>query len=247
VAVERISGQGCVSPVATEAVRVAQYIRKSTDHHKYSTENHSASIHEYAARRAMQIVRTYADEGISGVTFRKREALQQLIDDVVSKKADFSAILVYDLSRWSRAQDVDEAAYYKYFCKRAGIAVHYCAEPCGSTFENRSNLAAKFLTVIQRKYEGSRLGRQELYADLLEDTEGALRKRALIDALRVKLVDVPSIERIVVAIDPNASSQEDSNECGIICRGASHGRGGAGFCYPMPASFNTSLDFGLNY
>jgi phage terminase large subunit-like protein len=89
----------------------------------------------------------------------------------------------------------------------------------GSTFENRSNLAAKFLTVIQRKYEGSRLGRQELYADLLEDTEGALWKRALIDALRVKLVDVPPIERIVVAIDPNASSQEDSNECGIICAG----------------------------
>jgi predicted phage terminase large subunit-like protein len=89
----------------------------------------------------------------------------------------------------------------------------------GSTFENRSNLAAKFLSVIQRKYEGSRLGRQELYADLLEDMEGALWKRARIDALRVKLPDVPPIERIVVAIDPNASSQEDSNECGIVCAG----------------------------
>jgi phage terminase large subunit-like protein len=89
----------------------------------------------------------------------------------------------------------------------------------GSTFENRSNLSAKFLSVIQRKYEGSRLGRQELYADLLEDFEGALWKRTLIDALRTKLEDVPPIERIVVAIDPNASSEEDSNECGIICAG----------------------------
>jgi predicted phage terminase large subunit-like protein len=89
----------------------------------------------------------------------------------------------------------------------------------GSTFDNRSNLSAKFLSVIQRKYEGSRLGRQEIYADLLEDVEGALWKRAAIDKLRVKLQDVPPIERIVVAIDPNASSQEDSNECGIICAG----------------------------
>lgn len=89
----------------------------------------------------------------------------------------------------------------------------------GSTFDNRSNLAAKFLSVVQRKYEGSRLGRQELHAELLEDSEGALWKRAAIDALRVKLEDAPPIERIVVAIDPNASSHEDSNECGIICAG----------------------------
>jgi predicted phage terminase large subunit-like protein len=77
----------------------------------------------------------------------------------------------------------------------------------------------KVFVGIQRKYEGSRLGRQELYADILEDFEGALWKRTLIDALRVKLEDVPLIERIVVAIDPNASSEEDSNECGIICAG----------------------------
>jgi phage terminase large subunit-like protein len=89
----------------------------------------------------------------------------------------------------------------------------------GSTFDNWSNLSPKFLSLVQRKYEGSRLGRQELYAELLEDLEGALWKRALIDSLRVKLSDVPPIERIVVAIDPNASSQEDSNECGIICAG----------------------------
>jgi phage terminase large subunit-like protein len=89
----------------------------------------------------------------------------------------------------------------------------------GSTFDNRANLAPKFLSVVQRKYEGTRLGRQELYAELLEDLEGALWKRALIDALRVKLDNVPPIERVVVAIDPNASSQDDANECGIVCAG----------------------------
>jgi len=58
----------------------------------------------------------------------------------------------------------------------------------------------------------------ELNAELLEDMEGALWKRGLIDALRVKLADVPPLERIVVAIDPNASSHEDANECGIGLR-----------------------------
>jgi phage terminase large subunit-like protein len=89
----------------------------------------------------------------------------------------------------------------------------------GSTFDNRANLAAKFLSVIRRKYEGTRLGQQELYAELLEDIEGALWKRAVIDELRVRLENVPPIERIIVAIDPNATSQDDANECGIVCAG----------------------------
>ena len=89
----------------------------------------------------------------------------------------------------------------------------------GSTFDNRSNLSGKFLQTIRRKYEGTRLGRQELNAEILEDVEGALWKRALIDHLRVALQDVPPLKRIVVALDPNASTEEDANECGIVCAG----------------------------
>ena len=89
----------------------------------------------------------------------------------------------------------------------------------GSTFDNRSNLAEKFLHTIRRKYEGTRLGRQELEAELLEDLEGALWKRSQIEALRVQEHQLPPLNRIVVAIDPNASSEEDSNECGIVCAG----------------------------
>jgi phage terminase large subunit-like protein len=73
--------------------------------------------------------------------------------------------------------------------------------------------------LVELKYEGTRLGRQELYAELLEDMEGALWKRGVIDALRVREHQLPPLERIVVAIDPNASSSEDANECGIICAG----------------------------
>jgi phage terminase large subunit-like protein len=89
----------------------------------------------------------------------------------------------------------------------------------GSTFDNHTHLASKFLATIKRKYEGTRLGRQELNAELLEDMEGALWRRSVIDALRVRLQDIPPLVRVVVAIDPNASSNDDSNECGIICAG----------------------------
>jgi DNA invertase Pin-like site-specific DNA recombinase len=66
--------------------------------------------------------------GKSGLTVGGREALRQLLDDVQSDTADFEAILVYDVSRWGRFQDIDESGYYEHICKRAGIRVHYCAE-----------------------------------------------------------------------------------------------------------------------
>jgi DNA invertase Pin-like site-specific DNA recombinase len=83
----------------------------STDHQKYSTENQADAIRQYAARRGPEIVRTYADEGKSGLRLGGRDALKQLIDDVQSDKVDFATILVYDVSRWGRFQDADESAY----------------------------------------------------------------------------------------------------------------------------------------
>lgn len=84
----------------------------STDHQKYSTENQSEATREYATRRGLEIVRTYADEGRSGLRLDGRAALKQLIDDVQISKANFTTILVYDVSRWGRFQDADESAYY---------------------------------------------------------------------------------------------------------------------------------------
>lgn len=108
--------------------RAAQYVRMSTEHQQYSTQNQSDKILEYAQRRGIEIVRTYADEGKSGLRIDGRQALQQLIRDVEAGSADFQVILVYDVSRWGRFQDADESAYYEYLCRRAGIQVAYCAE-----------------------------------------------------------------------------------------------------------------------
>ena len=104
-------------------VRAAQYVRMSTEHQKYSTENQAEAMQQYAARRGIEIVRTYADAGKSGLSLNGRDGLKQLIEDVQHGTADFKTILVYDISRWGRFQDADESAYYEYICKRADISV----------------------------------------------------------------------------------------------------------------------------
>lgn len=130
--------------------RAAQYVRMSTEHQKYSTENQAEIIQKYAARRGYQIVRTYADEGKSGLSLGGRDALQRLISDVQNRTADFSAILVYDVSRWGRFQDADESAYYEYLCRRAGIQVVYCAEQ----FENDGSPVSTIVKGVKRAMAG---------------------------------------------------------------------------------------------
>ena len=87
----------------------------------------------------------------------------------------------------------------------------------GSTFENVANLATPFLDVILSKYEGTRLGRQELYAEILDDNPGALWNRNIIDKHRVS--KKPELRRIIVAIDPAVTSRATSDETGIIVAG----------------------------
>ncbi len=91
----------------------------------------------------------------------------------------------------------------------------------GSSYENRSNLAPAFFKAIVKKYEGTRIGRQELMAEILEDVPGALWIRKLIDATRIKMGEIrwDLIVRIVVAIDPAVTAGEDSDETGIIVAG----------------------------
>jgi len=87
----------------------------------------------------------------------------------------------------------------------------------GNTFDNAKNLAPSALQQLRNRYEGTRLGRQELYAEVLEDTPGALWTLQMIEDCRVK--DVPDMARVVVAIDPAATSNENSDETGIVVVG----------------------------
>jgi predicted phage terminase large subunit-like protein len=96
----------------------------------------------------------------------------------------------------------------------------------GSTFDNAANLPPNFLSQIKERYEGTRLGRQELHAELLTDTPGALWQLEWLD--RDRVMQAPSeLKRIVVAIDPAGSSAEGADETGIVVAGI----GGDGYAY----------------
>ena len=123
-------------PQSQKALRAAQYVRMSTDYQQYSIENQAVVIATYAELHKLTIVRTYRDEGESGLKIENRVGLTELVEDVQSGRADFAHLLVFDVSRWGRFQDADESAYYEFICKEAGITVHYCAEQ----FENDGSL-----------------------------------------------------------------------------------------------------------
>lgn len=122
----------------------------STELQKYSTENQSNAIRLYAEERGIEIVRTYADAGKSGLNIEGRGALRQLIEDVQKGNADFTAVIVYDVTRWGRFQDADESAYYEYTCRQAGISVHYCAEQ----FENDGSPISTVIKGLKRAMAG---------------------------------------------------------------------------------------------
>jgi DNA invertase Pin-like site-specific DNA recombinase len=126
--------------------RAAQYIRMSTDHQEYSPLFQREAIAEYARAHNFRVVCDYEDAGLSGLTFRQRPALVQLLLDVENPRRRFNTILVFDVSRWGRFQDVDEAAFYEYACRRAGVNVIYVAE----SFSNDASPATSVMKALKR-------------------------------------------------------------------------------------------------
>ena len=139
-----------IGTAVREPVPAAQYVRMSTEHQRYSTENQSDAILQYAVRYGFDIVRTYADNGKSGLRLDGRDALKQLLVDVAGGSPGFKAVLVYDVSRWGRFQDADESAYYEYVCRRSGVEIRYCAEQ----FENDGSVASTIVKTVKRAMAG---------------------------------------------------------------------------------------------
>lgn len=127
-------------------VPAAQYLRMSTDHQKLSLESQSIAIHQYAQAHGFKVVHSYQDAGKSGLVLKHRNGLQQLLQDVVSGSQFYQAILVYDVSRWGRFQDSDEAAHYEFVCRQSGIPVYYCAE----TFANDGLTPSVVMKALKR-------------------------------------------------------------------------------------------------
>jgi phage terminase large subunit-like protein len=89
----------------------------------------------------------------------------------------------------------------------------------GSTFDNAANLAGTYLEAVKAQYEGTRLGRQELYAEVLEEAEGALWNTEMLEKAEIKYEDVPHLNRIVVALDPAVTANKESDMTGIVVAG----------------------------
>jgi DNA invertase Pin-like site-specific DNA recombinase len=127
-------------------IPAAQYVRMSDEAQQYSIDNQKSAIQEYAVRHGFTVVRTYADPGKSGVVATHRKGLSELLHDVVGGKPPYKAILVYDISRWGRFQNNDEAAHYEFLCSSSGIPLHYCAEP----FDNDGTASSALLKALKR-------------------------------------------------------------------------------------------------
>ena len=89
----------------------------------------------------------------------------------------------------------------------------------GNTFENEANLAESALTMLKEKYEGTTIGRQELYAEIVDDIDGALWTNKLIDRTRLQKDTEKDLSQIIVAIDPAVTANANSDETGIIVVG----------------------------
>ncbi|WFQ78466.1 recombinase family protein [Xenorhabdus sp. SF857] len=130
-----------------DEISVAQYLRMSTDHQQYSLFNQSQFISKYASEHGMNIIHTYDDSGKSGVTANRREAFHQLIDDVVSRRINIKAVLVYDISRFGRFQKIDQYGYYTHQLEMHDVKIIYCANPIAEV----DNDYADFQLFIGRK------------------------------------------------------------------------------------------------
>lgn len=144
---------------SSQQASAAIYVRMSTENQNYSTDHQRAKIREYASNNGIEIIKEYIDEGKSGLDIRRRAGLSSLIHDVQSGKATFQLIIVYDVSRWGRFQDVDEAAYHEHTCRRAGIKVVYSGEqfaddgtPLGALMKSiKRTMAAEYSRELSTK------------------------------------------------------------------------------------------------
>ena len=127
-------------------IPAAEYVRMSTDDQPNSVLFQRETIRNYAVKHGFQVVATYSDLGKSGIEIKHRPGLRTLIQDVVSEQIPFKAILVYDVSRWGRFQDTDEAAHYEFLCRSAGVPVHYCAEE----FQNDGRMPNEIMKALKR-------------------------------------------------------------------------------------------------
>lgn len=135
------------TPAEIKSLRLkgAMYIRMSTELQVESPENQERAIRTYAAEYGIEIVNTYADLGVSGITTEKREQFQTLIDDVEQGRNAYNIVLYLDESRWGRFVDSREAEYHRMRLERRNVVCQSCEKPLALT----SNIADRIMTLLR--------------------------------------------------------------------------------------------------
>lgn len=141
------------TPEDTAVARsAATYVRMSTGKQNYSMAHQRDHLAHWATERGLSIVREYGDEGKSGLALRGRPGLRRLLADVQSDSIPFKIILVYDVSRWGRFQDVDESAHYEFICRSAGVEIIYCAEQFSDDHSPMASLIKSIKRTMAAEY-----------------------------------------------------------------------------------------------
>jgi DNA invertase Pin-like site-specific DNA recombinase len=149
--------------------RVAAYVRMSTVWQDQSVPQQLDFIGRYAAAAQCTVVKVYRDDGKSGLSACKRPGLLQMLADIGAGNPGFEQVLVYDISRFGRFQDVDESSYYEYWCRQHGIAVVYCGEQFANDGSPLSHIIKSVKRTMAAEYSRALSVRTfEAHAFLLE-------------------------------------------------------------------------------
>ncbi len=133
------------SQIMSLRLKGAMYIRMSTELQVESPENQERAIRTYAAQYGIEIIKTYADLGVSGINTEKREQFQSLIDDVEQGRSAFNIVLYLDESRWGRFVDSREAEFHRMRLERKNVLCQSCEKPLTLT----SNIADRIMTLLR--------------------------------------------------------------------------------------------------
>ena len=129
-----------------------QYLRMSTTVQEQSIEIQQELISAYAVSKGLEVIDTYVDDGKSGLQLQNRPGLRKLLLDVQQPGRAFSKVLVLDIGRWGRFQNVDEAAYYEFHCHLHGVQLIYVGEPFLNDHSAISSMLKSMKRVMAAEY-----------------------------------------------------------------------------------------------
>jgi phage terminase large subunit-like protein len=204
--------------------------QKTIGKHPETVSNAEQHSYQELGTSVVSVVSTWADVGQANVyNIKVEDVAEYYANGILTHNCDEICAWNKDRETWDMLQ----------FCLRLGkhpqVFITTTPKPTkllreilknpttttitGSTYDNAANLAKTYLEAVKTQYEGTRLGRQELHAEVLDEASGSLWTREILSTCEVDKEDIPDLVRVIVSVDPAVTSKEDSDETGIIVAG----------------------------